>query len=57
MREIDAYHKMDSLYGMNYFFCFRKSHGYHCEQPFDFCPSCGDIMKKTLKETGDIVNK
>ena len=52
MREIDAYHKMDSLYGMNYFFCFRKSHGYHCEQPFDFCPSCGDAMKKTLEKEG-----
>lgn len=32
------------------FSCQKKRHAYHCEQPFDFCPSCGMNLKKQKGE-------
>ena len=35
--------------GQFVFGCLIKKHAYHCEQPFDYCPSCGLKIEKSLK--------
>ncbi len=41
LKMLDKHHGVDRILKLKIFTCGIKKHAYHCEQPFNFCPSCG----------------
>lgn len=48
----DYNHKVEKIMGMRLFACKSMKHAYCCEQPFNYCPSCGYKLPNTKEADG-----